>query len=90
VKDHKPEWKEQKEFAEGGLAGQPSDLSGRIDELAQRVARVEEGLASGRAFIRPEERPPVGEQAVSSAESPGEDQAKDAKPAPRGRRRPRA
>lgn len=52
-----------KEIVEGGagprFGGDPYEA---IRILAERVDELSEQLATGKAFIRPEERPPVGEQ----------------------------
>lgn len=50
-----PKLKDAEGYPQGG--GDPWTTLGKI---AERVDQIEERLASGRAFIRPEERPPVG------------------------------
>lgn len=63
--DHKqiPDWVNPKDMVDGGpgqrLGGDPYEA---IRLLAQRIDEISEQVAKGRAFIRPEERPPVGEQ----------------------------
>lgn len=63
--DHKqiPDWVNPKDMVDAGpgqrLGGDPYEA---IKLLAQRIDEISEQVAKGRAFIRPEERPPVGEQ----------------------------
>ena len=47
-------------------------LSSRVDELSHRVEEVAASVPTGRAFIRPEQRPAVGEQALRVIKDPTE------------------
>lgn len=48
------------------------ELYSRMDQLSQRVDQIAETSAIGRAFIRPEQRPPVGAQALRGSKDPTE------------------
>ncbi|HMQ31030.1 MAG TPA: DUF6519 domain-containing protein [Chloroflexaceae bacterium] len=54
-----------------------------LARLAARVEELERMLATGRSFIRPEERPPVGESALGEAR-PEADEGGEEQPAPTG------
>jgi hypothetical protein len=79
-----------KEIVEGGpgprVGGDPYEA---VRLLAERVDQLSEQLATGRAFIRPEQRPAVGEEPLKRP-LPEPPQRKS-KPAPRGapRKKPR-
>ena len=73
IKSELKEYKEPKEIYEGSPftpQGDPAELRSRIEEIAQRLGRLEQAIATGRAFIRPAERPPVGEQVLKQADEP--------------------
>ena len=64
------EFKEPKEIYEGlppDILGDPAWRQ-MVTDLTQRIGRLEESVATGRAFIRPEERPSVGDQALRDEE----------------------
>jgi hypothetical protein len=48
------------------------ELSSRVDQLSQQVDQIAASTATGRAFIRPQERPPVGGQALRGSKDPTE------------------
>ena len=45
------------------------DVGTSLDQLMQRVNTLEQQLATGQSFIKPEERPPVGGQALQQPET---------------------
>lgn len=53
-----------KDSFEGGLPGQGGDPGPLVNQLMQRIANLENQLATGKAFIRQEERPDVGGAAL--------------------------
>lgn len=57
-----PQW-----FPEEALAA-----SGVIRQLVQRIENLERQLAAGRSFIKPEERPAVGQRVLTGDENKGE------------------
>jgi hypothetical protein len=58
----------EKDILEGGGIFNPGDPAAPIQNLAQRVARLE--IAAGQAFIRPEERPDVGGRVAAEKQKP--------------------
>jgi len=76
-KDNNDKDKEDKEFGKDGPKEQLDlvspmsllDVGTPLGQLIQRVNTLEQRLATGQAFIKPEERPPVGEQALQQSEA---------------------
>jgi hypothetical protein len=60
-----------KDIFEGGPIGNPGDPGPLLGQLSQRVSALENQVASGQAFIRPQERPDVGAQAVAEERPAG-------------------
>lgn len=83
IKDHKEskegaKEKEIKDFKEKDrdfpfdLTSFVGELSSRVDQLSQQVNQIAASTATGRAFIRPEQRPSVGDQALRGSKDPTE------------------
>ena len=82
------------------LSSMVGNLTQRVDELGQRLDALAGGGAVGEPFIRPGERPEVGEQALTEEEEPSweapetpaapeeTEEAPDAEAGKRGRKKP--
>lgn len=67
IKEHKEIKEKDKDIVEGPISKPHPDPV--VNELANRVAAVEQNLAEGKSFIKPDERPPVGKKAFKKKKS---------------------
>jgi C1A family cysteine protease len=56
--------KEKEQDSPQGLAGRLRILSQEVSDLGDQVSQLADEVARGQAFIRPQQRPAIGEQAV--------------------------
>jgi len=72
AKEKDKDFKEKDRDLTSDVSSMIAQLSSRVDQLSQEIGQISDALATGRAFIRPELRPVVGEQALRAPKDPTE------------------